>query len=201
MTKRVFDVSAALLGLLCLSPLFLIVAILIKLDSRGAVFFKQERMGRRFKPFQIYKFRTMVSDAARRGGLLTVGEDPRITRVGRVLRKTKIDELPQLFNVLAGHMSVVGPRPEVPRYVECFKEEYAQILEVRPGITDLASVRFRDEAALLGQLPNPEETYLKSILPQKLMLEKEYIRAPSLLLDLSVIVKTVAALIGRRIPS
>jgi len=201
MIKRAFDVSAALLGLICLSPLFLVVAVLIKLDSKGTVFFRQERIGRRFRPFQIHKFRTMVSDAPHQGGPLTLGEDPRITRMGRVLRKTKIDELPQLINVLAGEMSIVGPRPEVRRYVECFKNDYEQILEVRPGITDLASVRFRDEAALLGRLPNPEETYLKSILPQKLALGKQYVRGSSLFVDLSVILKTIAALIGRRVSS
>jgi lipopolysaccharide/colanic/teichoic acid biosynthesis glycosyltransferase len=185
----------------CLSPLFLLVALLIKLDSRGPVFFRQERVGRGFRPFWIYKFRTMVKDAPRQGGPITFGEDPRITPVGRVLRRTKIDELPQLFNVLNGEMSVVGPRPEVRQYVECFRQDYEQILAVRPGITDLASVKFCDEAAILGAFPNPEEMYLTAILPQKLRLGKEYVRGSSLALDLAVIFKTLAALIGRRVQS
>lgn len=197
MIKRAFDFSTALAGLVCLSPLFLVVAVLIKLDSDGAVFFTQERVGRGFRPFWIYKFRTMVKDAPRQGGPITFGEDPRITPIGRVLRRTKIDELPQLINVLNGEMSVVGPRPEVRQYVEYFRQDYEQILTVRPGITDLASVKFRDEAAILGALPNPEEMYLTSILPQKLRLGKEYARGSSMALDLAVIFKTLAALIGR----
>jgi len=201
MVKRTFDIVAALLGLVCLAPLFIVVAVLIKLDSRGSVFFRQERIGRRFRPFRIYKFRTMVSDAPRLGGPLTYGNDPRVTRVGRVLRDTKIDEFPQLLNVLVGEMSLVGPRPEVRHYVESFRKDYEQILEVRPGITDLASLRFRDEAALLGKLPNPEETYLTSILPQKLTLAKDYVHDSSLFFDLTVILKTVAALLVRRVSS
>jgi lipopolysaccharide/colanic/teichoic acid biosynthesis glycosyltransferase len=201
MIKRAFDISTALMGLLCLSPLFLVVAVLIKLDSDGTVFFRQERIGKRFRPFLIYKFRTMVNDAPRLGGPITFGEDPRITRIGRVLRKTKLDELPQLINVLNGQMSIVGPRPEVRRYVERFRQDYEQVLEVRPGITDLASVKFRDEAEILGVLPNPEEMYLTSILPQKLRLGKEYVHGSSLFVDLAVIFKTLAALVGRRVSS
>jgi lipopolysaccharide/colanic/teichoic acid biosynthesis glycosyltransferase len=201
MIKRAFDLSAAVAGLLCLSPLFLLVGVLIKLDSEGAVFFTQERMGRGFRPFRIYKFRTMGKDAPRQGGPITFGEDPRITRIGRVLRRTKIDELPQLINILNGEMSLVGPRPEVRQYVEYFRQDYEQILTVRPGITDLASLKFHDEAAILGAVPNPEETYLRSILPQKLHLGKEYVRGSSLALDIAVIAKTLAALIGRRVSS
>ncbi len=201
MIKRTFDLSAAVAGLLCLSPLFIVVAALIKMDSGGSVFFTQERVGRGFRSFRIYKFRTMVRDAPREGGPITFGDDPRITKIGRVLRRTKIDELPQLINVLIGEMSVVGPRPEVRQYVDYFRHDYEQILTVRPGITDLASVKFRDEAAILGALPNPEEMYLTSILPQKLRLGKEYVRGSSLALDLTVIFKTLAALIGRRVSS
>jgi len=133
MTKRTFDVTVALLGLLLLSPVLIVAALLIKLDSRGPVFFRQERIGRGFRPFLIYKFRTMVQDAPRKGGPITFGEDSRITRVGRFLRKTKIDEIPQLINVLKGEMSFVGPRPEVRKYVELFRRDYEEILKIRPG--------------------------------------------------------------------
>ena len=136
--KRLFDVVAAAIGLVILSPLMALVALLIKVDSPGPVFFRQHRVGKDFRPFQIYKFRTMVQKAPLRGGLITAGVDPRVTRVGNFLRQTKIDELPQLINVLKGDMSLVGPRPEVPQYVEMFRKDYEQILSVRPGITDLA---------------------------------------------------------------
>jgi len=187
--------------MLCLSPLFVAVAFSIKLDSPGPVFFRQERIGRRFRSFRIYKFRTMVEDAPRRGSAITFGEDPRITRVGRILRKTKVDELPQLINVLRGDMSIVGPRPEVPAYVNRFRYQYERILQVRPGITDPASIRFRDEAEILAAFSNPEEAYLTSVLPDKLRLGEEYLRGSSLFSDLAVIVRTVAALFGRRVSS
>jgi len=200
-TKRAFDCVAATAGLLCLSPILVVVAILIKLETRGPVLFRQERVGKGFRSFRIYKFRTMVVDAPQFGAAITCGEDPRITRVGRVLRNTKIDELPQLFNVLRGEMSIVGPRPEVPTYVNRFRPQYERILQVRPGITDPASLRFRDEAAILGKYSNPEEAYVTSVLPDKLRLGEEYLRGSSLLSDLAVIVKTVAALFGRRVSS
>ena len=145
MSKRVFDIVTALLGIVVLAPLLFLVALLIKLDSAGPALFRQERMGRGFHPFRIYKFRTMVHDVPSRGGTITIGADPRVTRLGRVLRKTKIDELPQLINVLRGEMSLVGPRPEVRPYVDLFREDYEEILTVLPGITDLASVKFRDD--------------------------------------------------------
>lgn len=196
MTKRVFDCATAMAGLVCLLPLFVIVAVLIKLDSDGPVFFSQERVGRVFRPFWIYKFRTMVRDAPERGSRITAGADPRITRVGRFLRRTKIDELPQLVNVLKGDMSLVGPRPELPQYVEWFRSDYEEILTVRPGITDLASLTFRDEAAMLATSLDPEEMYVTSILPAKLDLGKEYVRGSSLPRDMTVIARTLAALIG-----
>jgi lipopolysaccharide/colanic/teichoic acid biosynthesis glycosyltransferase len=198
MAKRAFDVSAALLGLFCLSPLFLLIAILVKRDSDGPVFFRQERIGKGFRPFQIYKFRTMLRNGPQLGGPITCGADPRVTRIGRVLRRTKIDELPQLINVLKGEMSIVGPRPEVRRYVEAYREVYEEVLIVRPGITDLASVKFCDEAALLGDYRNPEEMYLTRILPEKLKLGKEYVRRSSLIFDLTVVFKTLAVLIRAR---
>src|SRR5215813_8810896 len=154
--KRIFDILMATIGLVILAPLFLIVAVLIKLDSPGPIFFRQVRMGRGFRPFSIYKFRTMVWDTLGKGRPITVGNDPRITRAGRLLRATKIDELPQLINVLKGEMSFVGPRPEVREYVELFRKDYEKILKIRPGITDLASLKYHDEAAFLKQLENPE---------------------------------------------
>jgi len=198
--KRTFDLIMTALGLALISPLLVIVAIIIKSTSAGRVLFRQERVGKRFRHFFIYKFRTMIQDAPRLGGPITFGDDPRITRVGRVLRKTKIDELPQLFNVLKGDMSLVGPRPEVPRYVDMFRDDYEIILRVRPGITDLASLKYRDEAAILGQAQDPEKEYVKRVLPEKIRFAKEYVRHSSLLFDLAVIFKTVLKLFVDRIP-
>ena len=189
--KRSFDFVVSLLGLVILSPLLLIVAALIRLTSGEPIIFRQQRMGRGFRPFKMLKFRTMVPDAPRLGGELTAGEDPRITAVGRFLRKTKLDELPQLINVLKGDMSFVGPRPEVPRYVELFRDDYEELLTVRPGITDLASMKYRHESELLGQSQDPEATYIKEILPDKIALAKEYIRCSSFWFDLKLIFKTV----------
>ena len=188
--KRIIDILVSLIGLICLLPLLLLVAILIKLDSAGPVFFRQIRIGMRFRPFQILKFRTMVQDSFTRSQSITVGDDPRITRVGWFLRKTKIDELPQLINVLRGEMTFVGPRPEVPQYVELFRKDYEEILKIRPGITDLASIKYRDEAALLGQSKNAEEEYVTRVLPDKINLGKEYIRRSSVFFDLTLIFKT-----------
>lgn len=199
MSKRIFDIIVSLVGLVLLLPAFVVIAVLIKLDSRGPIFFRQERIGKGLQPFRIYKFRTMVADASHRGGLITFGDDPRITKVGWILRKAKLDELPQLINVLIGDMSLVGPRPEVRRYVELFREDYQQILAVRPGITDLASLRYRDEATILGQATNPEEEYVKRILPDKIALAKQYCWQSSLLFDLGVIMKTIAKLCGCRV--
>ena len=192
--KRVFDIVAAFVGLLFFFPLFLLVALLIKLDSKGPVFFKQERMGKNFRPFWIYKFRSMVQDAPEKGALISVANDSRITRVGNVLRKMKIDELPQLINVLLGDMSLVGPRPEVRRYVELFRKDYEEILKVRPGITDLASLKYRDEATILSKAADPEEEYRQRVLPEKIRLAKEYIPKSSLLFDLQLILRTLVKL-------
>lgn len=194
--KRAFDILTAAVGLALLSPVLIAVAALIKLTSPGPVLFKQHRVGRRFRPFMICKFRTMVEDAPRQGGPITFGADPRITRLGRLLRKTKIDELPQLFNVLKGEMSLVGPRPEVPRYVEMFREDYEEILRVRPGITDLASIKYRDEAAVLGQAEDPEREYISRVLPEKIKLAKQYVGKSSLWFDLTVIARTLLRLVA-----
>jgi lipopolysaccharide/colanic/teichoic acid biosynthesis glycosyltransferase len=195
--KRIFDIAAAGAGLVLLAPLFGAVALMIKLDSPGPVFFKQKRIGKNFRPFWIYKFRTMREGASATVPL-TVGADPRITRVGNFLRHSKIDELPQLINILRGEMTLVGPRPEVPRYVEAFHYDYQEILAVRPGLTDLASLKYRDEASLLGQSDDPEEEYLQRVLPDKIRLGKEYIRRSSLLFDLNLIVKTMVKLVFPR---
>lgn len=201
MAKRLFDLTSSFLGMLCLSPLMVAVALLVKATSRGPILFKQERMGRRFRPFLICKFRTMVQDAPKLGGQITCGEDPRITQVGRILRKTKIDELPQLFNVLKGDMSLVGPRPEAPKYVEMFHESYEEILQVRPGITDLASIKYRDEATVLAQAENPELAYTEIILPEKIRLAREYIRRRSFAFDLYLVITTIVKIGGDRLSS
>ena len=193
--KRLLDVLASGCGLLVLAPLFGVIAAAIRLDSPGPVLFRQERIGRGFKPFSIYKFRTMIVDAPLKGGLLTAGEDPRITRAGRWLRGSKLDELPQLLNVLLGDMSLVGPRPEVRRYVELFRDHYDTILLVRPGITDWASLKYRDESAILAQAADPEQEYLNRILPDKLRLAEEYVRQSSVRLDLTLIFLTLVKLL------
>jgi lipopolysaccharide/colanic/teichoic acid biosynthesis glycosyltransferase len=195
--KRLFDIVVSLTGLVLLLPLFLIVAVAIKLDSRGPVFFRQLRMGRRFQPFFIYKFRTMTDNRQNAGTLFTVKYDLRITRVGRFLRKSKIDELPQLINVLKGEMTFVGPRPEVPSYVDLFRADYEEILRVRPGITDLASIKYRDEASVLARSPDPEAEYVNRVLPDKIKLAKEYISHASFLFDLGLMCKTFYRLFQR----
>ncbi len=189
--KRVFDFIASLLGLIVLSPLFLVVAILIKLDDGGSVFFRQTRVGQYGKPFKIYKFRTMVENAEKLGAQITKGDDPRITKVGRFLRKYKLDELPQLINVLKGEMSLVGPRPEVPKFVKLFEEDYKEILQVKPGITDYASLEFKDENELLKGAENPEEIYIREILPKKIEYYKRYLKEISFTTDLKLIFKTI----------
>lgn len=189
--KRAFDVCMAVLGLVLTAPLLAIISVLIKLDSQGPVLFRQVRVGQGFRPFAIQKFRTMIIDAADTSLPLTVGHDPRITRVGRILRKFKLDELPQLLNVFVGDMSFVGPRPEVPRYVERLRSEFFEVLSVRPGITDLASLRYIDEAALLAYSSNPEEEYQFKVLPEKLRLAKLYIHHMSLRLDFAIIMQTL----------
>lgn len=191
MLKRLFDIFFSFLGLLVLAPLFVVVAILVKIDSKGPVFFRHTRMGRGFKPFHVYKFRTMVNGAERMGASVTAGSDKRITRLGRLLRKTKIDELPQLLNVLKGDMSLVGPRPEVREYVELYASEYRRLLSVRPGITDPASLRYAEEEGVLALSPSWEEEYRKKILPDKIKLSLEYVENHSLVMDVSLILKTV----------
>lgn len=191
MIKRLFDVVASGCGLLLLSPVFVLCALLVKFTSKGPVFFRQERMGRNGRPFQILKFRSMVQEAPKLGGALTAGHDPRVTKVGAVLRKLKLDELPQLINVLKGEMSFVGPRPEVRKYVEKYPQDYAELLKVRPGITDIASLKYRHETEILGTYADPERAYVEVILPDKIALGKEYIQRSSLAFDLKLMIMTV----------
>lgn len=190
-TKRLFDVVAACCGLLVLLPLFLILALVIKLDDGGPVFFCHERLGKGGKAFGMYKFRSMRVDASKLGGPLTVGGDPRITRVGRWLRKSKLDELPQLWNVLRGEMSMVGPRPEVAKYVSLYTPEQRKVLDLVPGITDVASIQFRDEESLLAQAANPEQTYIEKIMPEKIRLNLEYAAKATLWRDVGIILQTL----------
>jgi lipopolysaccharide/colanic/teichoic acid biosynthesis glycosyltransferase len=196
--KRLFDLTLASLALLLLSPLLLLFAVWIKLDSPGPVFFRQERVGRFGVPFRIHKFRTMAHDPAQRGPQITVGSDPRITRVGRWLRDHKLDELPQLIDVLQGSMSLVGPRPEVPRYVALYPAALRdKVLSVRPGITDLASIEFRDENALLSKAADPEAEYIEVVLPAKLRYAAEYVDHATLGTDLRLMILTLRALVMR----
>ncbi len=196
MAKRAFDLAGAALALLLLSPLMLLVALWIKLDSAGPVFYRQERVGRFGVPFRIHKFRSMREGA---GGLpITVGEDPRITRAGRFLRRTRLDELPQFIDVLQGTMSLVGPRPEVPRYVALYPAHLRdRALAVRPGLTDPASLAYIDEAALLAAAVDPEREYVERILPAKVQAAVDYAERASLFNDLAVLARTALALLRR----
>jgi lipopolysaccharide/colanic/teichoic acid biosynthesis glycosyltransferase len=196
--KRGLDILAASVGLLLLAPLMGLIALAVKLDSHGGVFFAQRRVGRYGRPFKVLKFRTMVQDAPKRGGAITAGHDPRITRVGRILRKTKLDELPQLWNVLKGEMSLVGPRPEVEAYVALWEPTLREkVLSVRPGITGLTQIRYRHEETLLAQQPDPETYYREVLLPLKLQSDAEYVDRRTLLYDLSLILRTLLALFER----
>ena len=201
MAKRLFDLLAAALGLALLLLPGLVVALLIKLDSAGPVFFRQVRVGRRGREFRIHKLRTMRVDAERLGGQLTVGADQRVTRIGAWLRRSKLDELPQLIDVLVGDMSLVGPRPEVPRYVALYPADLREVvLSVRPGITDPASLRLADESALLAAAADPEREYVEVILPAKLREAAAYARQATLASDLRVLWDTARLLMGRLHP-
>lgn len=196
MAKRLFDWLASTCGLLLLAPVLLLLAVWIKLDSPGPVFFRQERVGRGGKMFRIHKFRTMVTDAERRGLQVTVGADARVTRVGQWLRKYKLDELPQLLDVWLGHMSLVGPRPEVPRYVACYPADVRDVvLSVRPGITDRASIEFKDENEILGRAVDPHLAYVNEVLPIKLRFYVDYVAQRSFWSDVGIIVATIRALV------
>lgn len=193
--KRLFDIVASFCGIVILFPLIVIVSILIKLTSKGPVLFKQVRVTKNGRLFKIYKFRTMRENSEG-NKQITVGNDSRITGVGHILRKTKLDELPQLFNVLKGEMSLVGPRPEVPKYVELYTEEQREILKVSAGITDYASIYFSNESELLGEVENPEEFYIKKIMPYKIELNKKYIKEIGIVTDIKLIILTILKILG-----
>jgi lipopolysaccharide/colanic/teichoic acid biosynthesis glycosyltransferase len=195
--KRLFDIILSIIGLIILAPFFIIIALLIVLDSRGGVFYRQVRVGKNGKDFYLFKFRSMRTDADKKGLLITVGgRDSRITRMGYFIRKYKVDELPQLLNVLFGDMSLVGPRPEVRRYVDMYNEEQKKVLTVKPGITDYASIEYSNENELLGKAADPEKVYIEEIMPAKLRLNLRYIAEQGLATDLKIIFKTIAKIIG-----
>ncbi len=194
MVKRAFDILASAVGLILLSPLFLVIALWIKCDSRGPVFYRQTRVGRGNVDFRLFKFRSMFVDSDKKGLLTVGGHDSRVTKSGYFIRKFKIDELPQLINVLIGDMSFVGPRPEVRRYVNLYTKEQLHVLDVRPGITDSASVKYRNENDLLAKAENPEEYYVKVIMQDKLAINLDYVANHSLLSDISLIFSTFVAI-------
>ena len=196
MVKRAFDIAASLVVLAVLAPFFPLLTITIKLDSKGPVFFRQQRVGRGGRPFVMLKFRTMAVGSSAQGEV-SVKDDPRITRVGRWLRRSKVDELPTVLNVLRGDMSIVGPRPEVPRYVALYTAEQREVLSVRPGITDFGTLVFNDEADILGSGPDAEQIYVERVLPEKLALNLEYIKRRSMAVDIAIIFKTLLLMVKR----
>ena len=196
MVKRLFDILFSVLSLIILSPLFLIIAFLIKIDSKGGAFYIQKRVGKNNKDFNLIKFRTMFVKSDRQG-LLTVGErDNRITGIGKCIRKYKIDELPQLINILKGEMSFVGPRPEVRKYVELYDDRQKQVLSVKPGLTDYASLEYVNENKILAGFSDPEKAYIEQIMPAKLKLNLQYIKEQGILADLNIIIKTLNFLVN-----
>ena len=190
--KRLFDIISSFIGLILLSPLFIIISILIKLDSKGNIFYTQKRITKDFKPFKLFKFRSMKQNST--GLSITSKDDNRITKIGKFIRKTKIDELPQLLNVLIGDMSFVGPRPEVAKYVEIKRDEYYKVLSVKAGITDNSAIEFRDEEGILSQYEDKEKAYIDIILPQKIELYNKYIDNLSFKNDIILILKTIKVL-------
>ena len=195
--KRVFDFLCSSIGLLVLFPVFLLVMLAIYLESGGPVFFRQERVGKDGVPFHIIKFRSMVDRASEIGPEITSAGDPRVTRVGQFLRRTKLDELPQLLNVWSGEMSIVGPRPEVPSFVALYDDRQKEVLSVRPGITDPASIAYADEEKILGAASDSHRAYVEQILPQKLELNLQYIKKMSLLSDIKIIFMTIRKILAK----
>lgn len=197
--KRLFDITCSCLGLILLSPVFIVIAVWIKSTSKGSVFFRQIRVGLHGTEFLIHKFRTMVSNAEDIGPKITIGDDPRVTTVGKFLRRTKLDELPQLIDVFMGKMSMVGPRPEVPEYVEVYPLEIRDIiLSVRPGITDWASIKLIDENKILAKSINPKQAYIDEILPKKLSYAVKYVKTRTLVQDIIIILATVNKIFFRK---
>lgn len=197
-SKRLFDIILAFIGLIILLPLFAVIAILIKNEDKGPVFFVQERVGYKGKHFNFYKFRSMLQDADKKGPQITVAGDKRITKIGRILRKYKLDELPQLFNVIKGDMSLVGPRPEVPYYVKMYNEAQKKVLNIIPGITDPASIAFYDENELLSKAQDPEKEYIYKIMPQKIKLNLNYASKADIFSDLVIILTTLGHAICKK---
>ncbi len=195
MAKRAFDLLFSVIGLVAITPVMLILAFIITIDSKGGVFYKQVRIGKNQKPFSLYKFRSMRTDADKKG-LLTVGNnDSRITKIGYYLRKYKLDELPQLINVLFGNMSFVGPRPEVEKYVKLYNQEQLMVFNVKPGITDWASIKYVNENEILAKSSQPEKTYIEEIMPAKLKLNLEYVKHNNVFVDIKIILLTIKAII------
>ena len=194
--KRIFDIVASGIGLILLSPLFVILAIWIECDSIGPVFYKQVRVGRNNMDFQLFKFRSMRVGSDKKGLITVGGHDPRITRSGYYIRKYKLDEFPQLINVFKGDMSLVGPRPEVRKYVDMYTEEQMHVLDVRPGITDLASIRYRNENELLERVNDPDKYYVEVIMPDKLRINLEYVARHSFTFDIRLIFQTFRAIVS-----
>jgi putative undecaprenyl-phosphate galactose phosphotransferase len=192
---RFFDFVLSLVGLVILAPIFIVLAVWIKIDSVGPVFYKQIRVGQNGKDFGLFKFRSMVVDADKKGLITVGGRDPRITRSGYFIRKYKLDELPQLINVLVGDMSLVGPRPEVRKYVELYDDEQNKVLSVKPGITDYASIEYMDENEILGKSTDPEKTYIEEIMPEKIKYNMKYIKNRSLIEYFKIIFLTVLKII------
>lgn len=195
--KRIFDIVCSGLGLMLLSPLFIVLAIWIKLDSKGPVFYKQIRAGRHNKDFTLYKFRSMRMGSDKKGLITIGGRDPRVTKSGYYIRKYKLDELPQLINVFLGEMSLVGPRPEVRHYVDLYNDEQLIVLSIRPGITDMASIRYRNENELLESVENPEQYYREVIMQDKLRINMEYIENASLWFDIKLILSTLKEIVKK----
>ena len=198
--KRVLDLVGALVGLVLLAPLFVVIALLVKLQDGGPVFFRQVRVGREGRRFQLWKFRTMTCGMPQNGLELTVGDDPRVTLVGAWLRRLKLDEIPQLLNILTGEMSLVRPRPEVPRYVACYDPAQRRVLGLTPGLTDEASLRFRDESTLLASVPDPAGFYLGTVLPEKIDLSLAYACRATVWSDIGMIILTIWRVFGSRSP-
>lgn len=194
--KRIADILFSLFGLLVLLPVFVVIAIVIAIDSKGGIFFFQTRVGKNNKDFKLFKFRTMRVDAESKGQLTIGGRDNRITKAGYFLRRYKLDELPQLLNVLLGDMSLVGPRPEVRKYVDMYTTEQLQVLSVKPGITDYASIKYADESELLANAENPEQFYIQTVMPDKLAINLQYIKNRSFWADIAILFKTIGKILG-----
>ena len=189
--KRIFDFIASLIGLILLSPFLVIIGVLVKISDKGPVFYRSKRVGQNFKPFYLLKFRTMVVNAEELGPSITKGGDQRITKIGKFLRKYKLDELPQLWNVVKGELSLVGPRPEVEKYISFYKDDYKEILKIRPGITDYAAIKFKNEEEILAKFEDVEKAYIENVLPEKIKLYKTYLNEIGFLTDLKLIFKTL----------